>query len=44
MAPQYHPDGDNYDDWHSGQGGFRLDWNARDGDTYRLQGDVYVRT
>jgi iron complex outermembrane receptor protein len=40
-APQYHPDGDNYDDWHSGQGGFRLDWNARDGDTYRLQGDVY---
>jgi iron complex outermembrane receptor protein len=40
-APQYHPDGDNYDDWHSGQGGFRLDWNARTRDTYRLQGDVY---
>jgi iron complex outermembrane receptor protein len=40
-APQYHPDGDNYDDWHSGQGGFRLDWNARNRDTYRLQGDVY---
>jgi len=40
-APQYHSDGDNYDDWHSGQGGFRMDWNARVHDTYRLQGDVY---
>jgi iron complex outermembrane receptor protein len=40
-APQYHSDGDNYDDWHSGQGGFRLDWNANSRDTYRLQGDVY---
>jgi iron complex outermembrane receptor protein len=40
-APQYHSDGDNYDDWHSGQGGFRIDWNANGRDTYRLQGDVY---
>ena len=40
-APQYHSDGDNYDDWHSGQGGFRMDWNARGRDTYRLQGDLY---
>ncbi|MGD0831699.1 MAG: TonB-dependent receptor [Terracidiphilus sp.] len=42
-APQYHPDGDNYDDWHSGQGGFRLDWDASSRDTYRLQGDVYYQ-
>jgi iron complex outermembrane receptor protein len=40
-APQFHSDADNYDDWHSGQGGFRLDWDAGRRDTYRLQGDVY---
>ncbi|MGA2217461.1 MAG: TonB-dependent receptor plug domain-containing protein [Terracidiphilus sp.] len=40
-APQYHSDGDNYDDWHSGQGGFRMDWNATGRDNYRLQGDLY---
>ncbi len=40
-APEYHADGDNYDDWHSGQGGFRMDWNRNARDTYRLQGDVY---
>jgi iron complex outermembrane receptor protein len=40
-APQYHPDGDNYDDWHGEQGGFRMDWNAHARDSYRLQGDVY---
>jgi iron complex outermembrane recepter protein len=40
-APQYHSDGDNYDDLHGGQGGFRMDWNANGRDSYRLQGDVY---
>ena len=40
-APQYHTDGENYDDWHSGQGGFRMDWIAHGHDSYRLQGDVY---
>ena len=40
-APQYHSDGNNYDDWHSGQGGFRMDWNARSHDSFRLQGDGY---
>ncbi|HEX3663204.1 MAG TPA: TonB-dependent receptor [Acidobacteriaceae bacterium] len=40
-APEYHADGDNYDDWHSGQGGFRMDWDRHHRDTYRLQGDVY---
>jgi iron complex outermembrane receptor protein len=38
---QYHTDGDNYDDWHRGQGGFRMDWNANARYSYRLQGDVY---
>ena len=40
-APQYHTDGENYDDWRSGQGGFRMDWIAHGHDSYRLQGDVY---
>jgi iron complex outermembrane receptor protein len=40
-APQYHPDGDNYDDWHGGQGGFRMDWNANARDSFRVEGDVY---
>ena len=40
-APQYHSDGDNYDDWHSTQGGARVDWNANSRDSYRLQGDLY---
>ena len=40
-APQYHSDGDKYDDWHSGQGGFRMDWTAHAHDSFRLQGDVY---
>ena len=39
-APQYHSDGDNYDDWHGAQGGFRTDW-VHGRDSYRLQGDVY---
>lgn len=40
-APQYHADGDQYDDWHGGQGGFRMDWSRHDRDVYRLQGDLY---
>ncbi len=40
-APQYHADGDNYDRWRAGQGGFRMDWNTGARDTWRLQGDVY---
>lgn len=40
-GPQYHSDGDNYDDWDSGQGGFRMDWNAHSRDSFRLQGDMY---
>lgn len=40
-APEYHADGDNYDDWRSGQGGFRMDWDGKGRDASRLQGDVY---
>ncbi|HEY3705438.1 MAG TPA: TonB-dependent receptor [Terracidiphilus sp.] len=40
-GPQYHADGDNYDDWRGGQGSFRMDWNGRASDHFRLQGDVY---
>ncbi len=25
-GPEYHPDGRNFDDWRSVQGGFRMDW------------------
>lgn len=40
-APEFHSDGNNYDDWHGGQGGFRMDWSRHARDTWRLQGDVY---
>ncbi len=40
-APQYHSDGDTYDDWHGGQGGFRMDWAAHGRDSFPLQGDLY---
>ena len=40
-APEFHADGNNYDDWHSGQGGFRMDWDRHGRDTWRMQGDVY---
>ncbi|MGA2847717.1 MAG: TonB-dependent receptor plug domain-containing protein [Terracidiphilus sp.] len=43
-APQYHSDSDNYDDWYSGQGGFRMDWSAHRRDSFRLQGDIYHQT
>lgn len=40
-APEYHADNANYDDWHGGQGGFRMDWNSNGHDAYRFQGDIY---
>jgi iron complex outermembrane receptor protein len=40
-APEYHSDGDNYDDWHGGQGGFRMDWDPNPRNSYRLEGDLY---
>lgn len=40
-APQYHSDGNRYDDWHGAQGGFRLDWTQHGHDSFRLMGDAY---
>ena len=40
-GPEYHPDGQNYDDWRASQAGFRMDWQKDKRDTLTLQGDVY---
>ena len=40
-GPGVHPDGRNFDDWRAAQGGFRMDWNRNDRDTFTLQGDLY---
>jgi iron complex outermembrane receptor protein len=39
--PEYHSDGDPWDDWYMGRGGFRLDWNPTTRDETTLQGDIY---
>ncbi len=31
----------DFDDWHMGRGGFRLDWDAATTDRLTLQGDIY---
>jgi iron complex outermembrane recepter protein len=41
QSPEFHLDGDNYDDWQMGQAGFRADSNLTDRDTVTFQGDVY---
>jgi iron complex outermembrane recepter protein len=40
-GPEFHPDGSNFDDWRTGQLGFRTDWNVTSRDTLTLQGDMY---
>jgi iron complex outermembrane recepter protein len=40
IAPEYHPDGRNFDDWRNIQGGFRMDWQEGR-DNFTLQGDIY---
>ncbi len=40
-GPQFHPNGDNFDDWRRGQFGFRSDWN-RGRDQFTLQSDYYT--
>jgi iron complex outermembrane receptor protein len=37
----YHPDGDEFDDWRTGQGGFRADWSLAGNRSFTLQGDAY---
>jgi iron complex outermembrane recepter protein len=40
-GPEYHPNGDNFDDWRMGQLGFRTDWTRGTQDSYTVQGDIY---
>jgi iron complex outermembrane receptor protein len=40
-SPEYHPDGQNFDDWRAAQGGFRVDWKRNDRDSFTFQGDIY---
>jgi iron complex outermembrane recepter protein len=40
-GPEYHPDGDNFDAWRGGQGGFRMDWTSQHNGSFSFQGDLY---
>lgn len=40
-GPEFHSDGQNYDSWRTAQGGFRMDLERNDRDTFTLQGDLY---
>lgn len=40
-AAEFHPDGVNFDEWQTGQGGFRADLKTSSRDTLTLQGDMY---
>jgi iron complex outermembrane recepter protein len=40
-GPEYHPDGNNFDDWRMGQLGFRTDWTRGSQDSFTVQGDIY---
>src|SRR5882724_6143255 len=40
-GPEFHTDGDRFDDWQLGQGGFRMDWEGQGKDAFTLQGDLY---
>ena len=38
---EFHPDGENFDTWKTGQLGFRSDWDVTSRDSFNLQGDLY---
>ncbi len=40
-GPEYHPNGQNFDDWRRAQGGFRTDWKIGPSDSLTIQGDIY---
>jgi iron complex outermembrane recepter protein len=40
-GPQYHTDGNDYDEWRSQQGGFRVDWTQSPRDSWTVEGDMY---
>lgn len=37
----WHEDGNNYDGWQKQQAGFSTFWDLKDGNTVRIQGDIY---
>jgi len=40
-APEFHPDGKEFDRWRMAQTGFRTDWELHTRDSLTLQGDLY---
>lgn len=40
-GPEYHSDGQNFDDWRFVQGGFRIDWARSKKESFTFQGDLY---
>lgn len=40
-GPEFHPDGQNFDEWKAMQAGFRTDWTRSDRDSVSVQGDIY---
>ena len=40
-GPEYHPDGNNFDEWRSVRGGFRLDHELQNDASFTLEGDLY---
>lgn len=40
-GPEFHSDGNEFDNWRMGQVGFRADWKTSDRDTFTFQGDTY---
>jgi len=40
-GPEFHSDGDGFDDWRIGQMGFRTDWTKGDRNSFTVQGDIY---
>jgi iron complex outermembrane recepter protein len=41
-GPEFHPDGQNFDQWRMGQLGFRTDWQLTNRDSLNVQGDTYL--
>ena len=40
-GPEFHADGNEFDGWRAGQGGFRADWTLANARSLTLQGDAY---
>jgi iron complex outermembrane receptor protein len=40
-GPEFHSDGEAFDQWRMGQMGFRTDWKRSEKDTFTVQGDIY---